>query len=301
MSLLVTGTIGVDSIITPTQKRDRVLGGSAVYFAFAALQYTEVRVVGVVGEDFPHEYLTLLGSRNLDLSGLEVRAGSKSFSWSARYEKDMNERETLETNLNVLEEAPPEVPAAFADSDIVFLANAHPALQRRMRAAFKNPRLTVGDTMNLWIETARDELVSTLGIVDGLILNDGEARQLTERHNLIDAGQALLDCGPRFVVIKKGEHGAMLVTRDATSVIPAFPTANVVDPTGAGDSFAGGMLGYLCTQHEIDYAALRRSLVRGTVAASFTIEDFSLGRVQHLEREEVDRRVAEFVEMLCFD
>jgi sugar/nucleoside kinase (ribokinase family) len=298
MSLLVTGSLGIDTVATPHGTAADVLGGSAVYFAFAATQYTDVRLVGVVGEDFPPAFRDTLASRNIDLAGLETRAGSKTFRWSGKYTDDMNDRDTLEVQLNVLSEAGPKVPPAFADSEVVFLANTHPGLQREMRAAIKSPRLTVCDTMDLWIEIARDELIQTLGVVDGLIINDAEARQLTGCLNMVEAGEALLKFGPRFAVVKKGEHGALLFSEGGVTAIPAFPTRKVIDPTGAGDSFAGGMLGYLATLKTWDTAALRRGMLHGTVAASFTIEDFSLGRLRNLTREELNARVRLMTDML---
>ena len=298
MSLLVTGTIGVDSVITPHGEASDVLGGSATYFSFAAALFTRVRLVGVVGDDFPAAFRDLLASADIDLAGLETRAGSKTFRWKGKYLADMNQRETLDLQLNVVSEDPPKVPAEFAESDVVFLANIHPGLQRGLLGQVKSPRLTVCDTMDCWIENEPAELRKTLGAVDGVVLNDGEARLLTGRMNLVAAGEAILGMGPRFVVIKKGEHGAMLVTGDSVSVIPAFPTKDVCDPTGAGDSFAGGMLGYLdgCGQH--DTAALRRALVRGTVAASFTIEGFSLDRLRQVTPADVEARVGELVAMV---
>ncbi len=301
MSLLVTGSMGIDTVTTPHGHAADVLGGSAVYFAFAAVPFIDVRLVGVVGEDFPDEMRTMLSSKNIDLAGLETRKGSKTFRWSGKYTEDMNDRDTLDVQLNVLAEAGPKVPESFADSDVVFLANTHPALQREMRAAIKKPRLTVCDTMDLWIETARDELIKTLGVVDGLIINDAESLQLTGRKNIIEAGDELLKLGPKFAVIKKGEHGALLVTQSGLTAIPAFPTRNVKDPTGAGDSFAGGMLGYLAGENNIDDEALRRSLIRGTVAASFTIEDFSLGRIKDVTRQEIDQRIRQMTDMLRID
>lgn len=298
MSLLVTGSIGIDTVITPHGQAAEVLGGSAVYFGFAAGLFTPVRLVGVVGEDFPDKFRAVLASGNLDLAGLEVRPGSKTFRWAAKYTEDMNDRETLDVQLNVLNEAVPKVPAAFADSNVVFLANTHPARQREMLAQVTSPRLTVCDTIDLWIDTQPDELAKTLAAVDGVIINDGEARQLTGQTNLVAAGEAVLDLGPRFAVIKKGEHGAMLVTRDSVTTVPAYPTRNVRDPTGAGDSFAGGMLGYLDKCQRYDTAALRRALARGTVTASFTIEAFSLDRLRQVTSQEVEERTAAFVDML---
>jgi len=298
MSLLVTGTIGIDTVETPSGRADNVLGGSAVYFAYAARLFTQVRLVGAVGDDFPAAFRGLLDIDGIDLTGLETRAGSKTFRWTGRYHDNMNDRDTLETQLNVVEEAPPPVPDSYKDSELVFLANSHPQVQLSFRNAVKSPRLTVLDTMDLWINTTRDELNEALKVSDGLIINDSEARQLAANENLIEASEHLLSLGPRFVVIKKGEHGAMLVTPSGLTVVPAFPARRVKDPTGAGDSFAGGMLGYLDSQESIDDAALRRSLVRGTVAASFTIEAFSLERIKEVTRGELDKRVAEYLSML---
>jgi sugar/nucleoside kinase (ribokinase family) len=301
MSLLVTGSIGIDSVTSPFGKAENVLGGSAVYFAFAAAQYVPVRLVGAVGDDFPPRFRGMLESRNIDLSGLEVRSGSKTFRWTGRYEGALAEAETVEVHLNVLSERAPVVPEKFADSRFVFLANTHPTLQRELLAQITSPRLSVCDTMNLWIEIERDSLVETLTRVTGVILNDGEARQLTGRTNLIEAAEFVLDLGPKFVMVKKGEHGALLVSADGPAAIPAYPSKLVRDPTGAGDSFAGGVLGYLASQDELNGPALKRAMVHGTVAASFAIEDFSLGRVQKLPREEIDDRVDEMVRMLRFD
>jgi sugar/nucleoside kinase (ribokinase family) len=298
MSLLVTGSIGIDTVESPHGRAEEVLGGSCVYFAFAAAAYGPVRLVAVVGDDFPDEFHQILRRGPIDLAGLEFRKGSKTFRWSARYLEDMNERETVAVSLNVLEEKGPTVPAAFADSDTVFLANTHPTLQRGLLSQLTAPKIVVCDTMNLWIDNERESLQKTLKLVTGVIINDGEAWQLTGRMNLIEAGEAVLELGPRFVIIKKGEHGAMLVTPDSVTAIPAYPTKRVYDPTGAGDSFAGGVLGYLDAAGQCDAATLRRAMVRGTVAASFAIEDFSLRRLLTVTREEIDQRVAEFVGML---
>lgn len=301
MSLLVTGSIGIDSVTTPHGSVSDVLGGSAVYFSFAASFFTPVRLVGVVGEDFPNEFRETLATRDIDLAGLETRKGSKTFRWTGKFVGDMSEAETVDVSLNVLAEAGPKVPASFADSRAVFLANTHPSLQRELLGQIDDPKLTVCDTMNLWIANERDELLKTLAAVDGVIINDAESRELTGCHNLIKVGEKLLDLGPTFAVIKKGEHGALLVTAEGPTAIPAFPTKNVNDPTGAGDSFAGGMLGYLADGDDFSPPALRRALVRGTVAASFTIEAFSLKRVMEVKREDIDRRVEDFRMMLRID
>lgn len=301
MSLLVTGSIGIDTVTSPYGRAENVLGGSAVYFAFAASQYVPVRLVGVVGEDFPESFRKTLATRDIDLRGLEVRKGSKTFRWSGRFEGDMNAAETLEVDLNVLAERGPKVPEAFADSQTVFLANTHPTLQRDLLSQLRSPKLVVCDTMNLWITTERESLLETLRQVTGVIVNDGEARQLTGRLNLMEAGETILGMGPKFVIIKKGEHGALLLTLDGPAAVPAFPTKMVHDPTGAGDSFAGGVLGYLSAQGRTDFDTLRNALVHGTVAASFVIEDFSLRGVEKLTRMEIDQRVNQFVRMLRFE
>jgi len=298
MSLLVTGSIGIDTVITPHGRADEVLGGSAVYCSHAAALFTAVRLVAVVGEDFPASCRAQLESERIDLAGLETRAGSKTFRWAGKYSPDMNDRETVDVQLNVLAEPGARVPEAYAQSGLVFLANTHPATQLELLAQVPGKRLSVCDTMDLWIETERDALDKTLAAVDGVIINDAEARQLTGRDNLVAAGEAVLAMGPRFAVIKKGEHGAMLVTADSVTTVPAFPTKQVCDPTGAGDSFAGGMLGYLDACGQSDVAALRRAVVRGTVTASFTIEDFSLTRLRGVTADEVEARVRRFVAML---
>ncbi len=301
MSLLVTGSIGIDTVTTPHGTANDVLGGTAVNFAFAATLFSPVRLVGVVGEDFPDAFRTTLSKREIDLAGLETRKGSKTFRWTAKYEGAMAEAETLGVDLNVLAEHGPKVPADFADSEVVFLANTHPKLQQELLGQLAGTKLTVCDTMNLWIANERDELLRTLSMVDGVIINDGEARQLTQKHNLIDVAEVLLSYGPKFAVVKKGEHGALLMTADGPSVIPAYPTSRVVDPTGAGDSFAGGTLGYLSHSGDFSPANIKRAIVRGTVCASFVIEDFSINRMLEIKRKDVDDRVNKFCEMLRVD
>lgn len=301
MSLLVTGSIGIDTVTTPHGHVENVLGGCAVYFSFAAAQYVPVRLVSVVGDDFPAKFRQVLESRNIDLTGLEVRKGSKTFRWTGRFVGDMNQAETVAVELNVLAERAPKVPDSLTDSSVVFLAVTHPTQQRELLSQLRSPELVVCDTVNLWISNERDSLFETLRLVTGVIINDAEARQLTERVNLIEAGEAILDLGPKFAMIKKGEHGALLVTADGPIAIPAYPTKLVRDPTGAGDSFAGGVMGYLTQQGKHDTDTLRRAMARGTVAASFAIEDFSLGRVRDLTRAEINQRVDQFVGMLRFE
>lgn len=301
MSLLVTGSIGLDSVETPFGTRQDVIGGSAIYFSYAASFFTPVRLVGVVGEDAPQQLFQVFQGRPVDTTGLEVRKGSKTFRWRASYVKDMNEAQTLETQLNVLAERAPTIPAGFLDSDFVFLANTHPALQQQMLGSLKQVRFAVADTMNLWIANERDELLKLLKRVDMLVLNDAEARQLTGKTNLVAAARQVLSLGPKYVVVKKGEHGCLLCTGDEVFALPAFPTDRVVDPTGAGDSFAGGMMGYLAARHSVTPDAVRRALAYGTCVASFTISDFSLGGLQATTREQVDRRLDELRRATVFE
>lgn len=301
MSLLVTGSIGIDTVTTPYGHVENVLGGCAVYFSFAASQYVPVRLVAVAGEDFPAEFRRILESRDIDLTGLEIRQGSKTFRWTGRFEGDMNVAETVAVEINVLAERAPKVPPSMADSSQVFLAVTHPTQQRELLSQMQSPELVVCDTINLWIENERDSLLETLRLVTGVIINDAEARQLTGRVNLIEAGEAILGFGPKFAMIKKGEHGVLLVSGDRAFPLPAYPSKAVRDPTGAGDSFAGGVMGYLTEQGRYDTDTLKRAMVRGTVAASFAIEDFSIGRVRDLSRSEVRQRVDEFLSMLRLD
>ena len=300
MSLLVTGSIGIDTVETPAGRREDVVGGSAIYFSYAASFFTPVRLVGVVGEDHPRNLLKTFEGRDVDTSGLEVRKGSKTFRWHGSYVENLNEAVTVEVDLNVLAERAPKIPANFLDSRYVFLANTHPVLQQEMLASLKSPRLVVADTMNLWINTARPELEKLLGMIHGLVLNDGEARLLTEKSNLIAAAREVLKMGPKFVVIKKGEHGCLMVSERGTFVLPAYPADAVVDPTGAGDSFAGGMMGYLATQGNFSPATIKRALAFGTVVASYTISDFSLAGLQQTDREDIDERWHHYKQAMDF-
>ena len=303
MSLVVTGTIGIDSVQTASGSAEGVMGGSCTYFAAAASLLGPVRVVAVVGEDWPAEHASALESfPQIDLAGLERRAGSSTFRWGGKYHDDMNERDTLFTDLGVLEEAPPPVPNEYADSRIVFLANTHPAVQAGMLEHFPDRQLVVADTMNLWIDIARDELGALLQQIDGLVLNDAEACQLTERSNLVEAAAAICDMGPTFVVIKKGEHGAFLHHPDGQAVLPAMPldASEVVDPTGCGDSFAGGMMGHLAATGRFDLGTIREALAWGTVAASHTIAEFGLTGLQNATDESMRERFDRFRAITSF-
>ncbi|MFZ9915124.1 MAG: PfkB family carbohydrate kinase [Phycisphaerales bacterium] len=295
--LLVTGTIGIDTVETPSSRADRVLGGSAAYFAAAASRLAPVRLVGVVGDDWPAQHRALLeGLHGVDLRGLETRTGGKTFAWGGKYLLNMNERETLFTELGVVADAPPQVPAAFSDSGLVFLGNTHPAVQAGLLAQVPHAKLAVADTMDLWINVAHDELVHLLSKVDGIVLNDSEAAHLTGVRNAVSAGRRILGYGPTFAVVKKGEHGAVLVHRDGVAVVPAFPAEEsmVVDPTGAGDTFAGGFMAHLARTGRTDFEALQQALSWGTVMASFTISAFSLEGVARATEADLARRYAEF-------
>jgi sugar/nucleoside kinase (ribokinase family) len=292
MSLLVTGSIGIDTVKTPHGVSENCIGGSAVYFSMAASFFSPVRFVGVIGEDCPFELAKVFAGRQIDLRGLEIRNGSKTFRWQGSYHGQMNEAKTDDVQLNVLAEQPPIVPAEFADSRFVFLANTAPALQQKLLEQLHSPQFVVADTMNLWIENEFDALAALLKKVDGLIINDGEARLLARHHNIIIAAERILDMGPKAVVIKKGEYGSMLMDRDGSCfILPAYPTTKVKDPTGAGDSFAGAFMGYLAKAQKTDINSLKNAMACGTVVASFTIEDFSLSSLTGIQTSDIDKRL----------
>jgi sugar/nucleoside kinase (ribokinase family) len=300
MSIVAVGTVAIDSIETPTASVHHVLGGSATYFSFAASLFTQVHLVAVVGEDFPQEHIERFRWRGIDLAGLEVRRGGKTFFWRGRYHADMNNRDTLEVHLNVLADFNPTLPDRYRELPYVFLGNSSPQLQQRVLDQMTKPQMVLADTMNLWIETQRDALLELLPRLDGLLLNDSEARLLAEDENLVRAGLKIRELGPKFVIIKKGEHGSFLFSRDGVFVLPGYPTPNVVDPTGAGDSFAGGILGYLASDTSPPPGRLRRAIAYGTVVASITVEGFSLERLQQATREEIERRLEEYRRMITF-
>lgn len=306
MPLIVTGTIGIDTVHAPGGTREGVLGGSCTYFAAGASFYGPVRLVGAVGDDFPLEHRARLERfSNVDLTGLEVRPGSKTFRWGGRYHDRVDQRDTLFTELGVLAEAPPVIPDSYRDSHYVFLANTHPAVQLGMLDQLPQRRLTVADTMDLWIRECRKELLSLLTRIDGLVLNYDEAELLTGLKNTVAAARHILGLGPKFVVVKKGEHGCVLAHKDGIGALPAYPSERVVDPTGAGDSFAGGMMGHIAfegmrSRHAAPttFETIRESLAHGTIVASFTIESFGLDRLADLTPEEFDARLDEYVRML---
>lgn len=301
MSLLVTGSIGIDTVETPSGVATDVLGGSSIYFSLSASLFAAVRLVGVVGEDFDHALLDPLRNKGVDLRGLEVRKGSNTFRWHGKYTGAMNEAQTLAVRLNVLAERGAPLPEAFADSEFVFLANTHPMLQREFVGRLKSPRLIVSDTMNHWIESEPAELRKTLAVVHGLVLNEGEARLLSGKSNLIAAGRDILKLGPRFVVVKKAEHGSLLIAQDVIRIVPAYPTENVVDPTGCGDSFAGGMMGYLASKGRFDWPTVVSGMARGSVVASFVLESFSIEALSRTKAEDVEARLRTLAAICAFE
>ncbi|MFP6694365.1 MAG: PfkB family carbohydrate kinase [Pirellulales bacterium] len=300
MPLLVVGSVALDSIETPDDSRENVLGGSAVHFSYAASFFSPVKLVGVVGEDWPAEHTDLLNGRGIDTSGLQVVAGGRTFRWSGRYEPNMNDRETLEVHLNVFETFEPVLPEPYKRSEFLFLANGSPIVQMKVLDQVTGPRLAVADTMDLWINIQRDELLKLFQRIDGLVINDAEAKLLTGENNLVAAGRQVREMGPKFVIIKKGEHGAMFFSQYETYVMPAYPTSTVTDPTGAGDSFGGGLLGYLAEQGNFEPQTLKKAMAYGVVTASFNVEDFSLDRMRQITRDDIDQRLDEYRKMLTF-
>ncbi len=300
MSVLVVGSVALDSVETPFGKADEVLGGSANYFATSASHQTAVQLVGVVGSDYPMQKLEPLKARGIDFAGLETAEG-ESFRWRGRYRHDLNSAETLETRLGVFSHFQPKIPAQFKSAEYVFLANIDPRLQLQVLAQVDKPKLVACDTMNFWIESRRPDLLTLLGKVDLITLNDAEARQLTEKANLVHAAKWILERGPKTVLIKKGEHGAFMFTKDSVFFAPAYPLESVFDPTGAGDSFAGGFMGWLARTGDLSEANMRRAVIVGSAMGSFVVEDFSLQRLLEVTREDIERRVGEFYSLVNFD
>jgi len=302
MALTVVGSIAFDSVKTPFGERERMLGGTAVHFSLAASFFTEVRPVGPVGEDFGDAELAVLTDRGVVVDDVERVTGGKSFFWRGRYEYDLNVAHTEDTQLGVFGEFEPKLSAASKDAEVLFLANIQPDLQRQVRAQCNGARFCALDSMNLWIDTAKDSLLAAIAEVDCVIVNDAEIRQLTAESSLARAARAVMERGPRAVVAKQGEYGAALFTKEGFFALPGFPLEDVRDPTGAGDSFAGGFLGYIDSHEgELDEACLRRAMGYGTVLASFNVEDFGTERVARLSREEIDARFRQLGEMTRFD
>ena len=299
MAVLVVGSVALDDIEAPAGRAKGVLGGAASYFSVSARYFAPVRLVAVIGTDFPEEHVDWLASRGIDLEGL-VRAEGPTFRWGGRYLDSLNERETLYTELGVFEGFRPELPPDYRRSELVFLANIHPALQTQVLTQTEAPWFSAMDTMNYWIETTPDDLARTLLLVDALVINDEEARQLTGLQNLVRAAAAIREGGPSFVVIKRGEHGALLFDEHGIFSAPAFPLRQVQDPTGAGDSFAGGLVGALAREGETTPEAVRRAVIYGSVMASFCVERFGLDRFRDLGPEQVEERFEQFRRLTRF-
>jgi len=294
MTLTVVGSIAFDAVETPSGSRDRLLGGSAVHFSIASSQFAPTRIVGPVGDDFGAEEYAILHACGVVTEDVERVPGGKTFFWAGRYHRDINHRDTLQTDLNVFEDFQPKLSAASRDGDVLFLGNIQPDLQREVREQCRAARFVAMDSMNLWIDIAHEALVQTIALVDCLVLNDSELKQLTDEPNLVRAARKALELGPRVIIAKQGEYGSVMITRDGFFGLTAYPTTAIVEPTGAGDTFAGGLMGYVAEQGgDADDATLRRAIAYGTACASFNVEGFGSERLYELERAEIDARVAE--------
>lgn len=301
MSLLVVGSVAFDNVETPFGKRERILGGSASHFSISASFFTDVSVVAVVGGDFGPAEREVFTRHNIDTSDLEVIPDGQTFQWHGRYEYDLNVAHTLETQLNVFAGFEPKLSERSKQARLVFLGNIQPDLQRGVRQQIPDAELVALDTMNLWIDTTRDSLQKTIEVVDVVIINDAEARQLAEEPNLMKAARKILAWGPTTLIVKRGEYGAAMFTKDEYFAIPAYPLEAVFDPTGAGDTFAGGLMGYLSSQEKLDPAALRRAMIFGSVMASFNVEEFGTERVQKLTHKEINQRFRDFKRFTHFE
>jgi sugar/nucleoside kinase (ribokinase family) len=303
MSLLVVGTVAFDAIETPFGKTDKIVGGAASYIALASSYFTQdISLVSVVGDDFPQDFMNTLKSHGVDLAGLQIKQGEKSFFWSGRYHNDMNSRDTLDTQLNVLADFDPIVPESSKNCEFLMLGNLMPNVQQKVLSQLTaRPKLIVLDTMNFWMDIAMPELLETIKGIDVLTINDSEARQLSSEYSLVKAAQKILAMGPKALVIKKGEHGALLFNKEEVFFAPALPLEDVFDPTGAGDSFAGGFIGYLAKTKDISFENMKRAIIFGSAMASFTVEKFGTERLIGLSQKDVEERVQEFIDLVQFD
>lgn len=299
MSILVVGSVAFDSVETPFGRVDNVLGGSATYFSTSASFFTDINLVAVVGDDFPQEHLDFLKSRDIDLRGL-ARDSGKTFHWKGKYGYDLNEAQTLETHLNVFETFKPQIPQAYADADYLFLANIDPELQMEVLRQVRKPKVIASDTMNFWISSKPEVLREVIGRVDILIINEGEARQLTREPNLVKAARQILALGLKTLIIKRGEYGVLMFTDTSVFAAPAYPLEEVFDPTGAGDTFAGGFMGYLANTGDTSEDGIRQAIVFGSVMASFNVEAFSLDRMKTLAYREIEERYRNFKALTHF-
>lgn len=303
MSLLAVGTVAFDDIQTPFGRAERVIGGAATYIALAASYFTkDINIVSVIGDDFPKEELDYMRSRGINLDGLQIKAGEQSFFWSGRYHDNLNDRDTLDTQLNVLADFKPVLPAHYKDAEFLMLGNLTPAVQQQVIEQLnQRPKFIALDTMNFWMDTAMESLLSVLKNIDGLIINDEEARQLSGEHSLVKAAEAIHAMGPKHLVIKKGEHGALLFEGNKVFFAPALPLAQVYDPTGAGDTFAGGFMGYITRTGDLSFENMKRAVIYGSAMASFCVEKFSIERLKELSHKEINKRITRFVDLVNFD
>ena len=302
MSLVVVGTMAFDAIETPFGKSDKIIGGAATYIAWCSSNFTPVKQISVVGGDFPEEELQALADRQVDLEGVQIKKDEKSFFWSGKYHMDMNTRDTLDTQLNVLANFQPVVPDSYQDCEFLMLGNLVPAVQRSVITQLKNrPRLIVMDTMNFWMEVAMDELKATIAMVDVLMVNDSEARQLSGDYSLVRAAATIMQMGPKYVIIKKGEHGALLFHENKVFFAPALPLEEVFDPTGAGDTFAGGFIGHLARTKDISFENMKTAIIIGSAMASYCVEKFGTQRLRELTKEDIANRLSDFVQLVNFD
>jgi sugar/nucleoside kinase (ribokinase family) len=300
MGILVVGSVALDSVITPLGRKDDVLGGSATYFSLAASYFTDVSIVAVVGEDFSDSHISFLQKKGIDVAGLQRQKG-KTFRWTGEYHADLNTRTTLDTQLNVFADFAPKLLDSHRNQNYLFLGNIDPDLQRSVLEQMKRPKLVACDTMNYWIESKRESLLKTLAVIDLLVINDEEAKQLANEPNLIRAARKILEMGPKMLVIKRGEYGALMFNAKSVFGIPAFPLENVLDPTGAGDSFAGGLMGYLAASQKCDDASLRKAVVFGSAMASFNVTDFGPKQLGDLTYPEIEARYNEFKQLAYFE
>ncbi len=303
MSLVVVGTVAFDAIETPFGKTDKILGGAATFIGLAAGKLNvPSKIVSVVGGDFPQEYLDLLNANQVDTTGIKIEPAGKTFFWSGKYHNDMNSRDTLVTELNVLADFDPVVPESYKDCEYLMLGNLTPQIQKRVIEQIPvRPKLVVMDTMNFWMDTAWDDLMEVIGMVDVLTINDEEARQLSGEYSLVKAARKIIAMGPKFLVIKKGEHGALLFNEDQVFFAPALPLEDVFDPTGAGDTFAGGFIGFLARTGDISFANMKRAIIYGSAMASFTVEQFGTEGLQGLTNADLNDRIRKFSSMVQFD
>jgi sugar/nucleoside kinase (ribokinase family) len=302
MSLIVVGTMAFDAIETPFGKTDKIIGGSAVYAAYAACNFIQpINQVSIIGYDFPKEEIAELKARGVVMDGVEVIKDKKSFFWSGRYHEDMNSRDTLVTDLNVLADFDPKLPGSYLDSEFVMLGNLQPTVQMNVIKQLKKPKLIVMDTMNFWMESAMPELEKVLKKIDVLLINDAEARQLSGQYSIVKASKTILGMGPKFLIVKKGEHGALLFHGDRVFFAPALPLEEVFDPTGAGDTFAGGFIGHLAKTKDISFENMKTAIIVGSAMASFCVEKFGPTRLKEISKEDIDKRLHQFRELVNFD